>query len=85
MGETGRQTGADQICVLTAQAFIKRAAGPRGVAFQPEREGVLWNNVYRRHVSVWFLHIFAFCLDYALADSCGWQQGERIYILSTYE
>lgn len=47
MGETGEPAGADQIHVLTAQAFIKRAAGPCGVAFQPEREGVLRNNVYR--------------------------------------
>lgn len=47
MGGTGKQTGANQICVLTAQAFIKGAAGPCGVALQPEREGVLWNNVYR--------------------------------------
>lgn len=46
-GEIRKQIAANQMCVLTAQAFIKRAAGPGGIAFQPQREGVLWNHVYR--------------------------------------
>lgn len=45
--ERGDQIVSNHIFILTAQTFIKRAAGPRGFAFQPERKGVFWNHVYR--------------------------------------
>lgn len=45
--ERGDQIVSNHIFILTAQTFIKRVAGPRGFAFQPERKGVFWNHVYR--------------------------------------
>lgn len=36
----------------TAQAFVSRVTGSSGLALQPERKGIFWDNFYRWYVSM---------------------------------